>query len=331
MDTILPAELVEAARRVVAANIAAGRRVSLAESCTGGLVAAALTEIAGCSEMFERSYVTYSNEAKTEMLRVSADVIDTFGAVSVATAWSMAQGALAASGADVAVAITGVAGPEGGTSKKPVGTVVFARAERGADPVGPVGRPPLNPEPPQAVHRLRHQPDVAQHRHAARGQERDRGRHGDAAFELHGGAPGLGHHAGGRREGLLGRALVGAEREIDHHQRVFRAPHHGLAMRDHHVEGDAQRGRQAVHDHAQRIAHQDHVAMGVEQPRHRGRISGQGHDGHLALARGDVADRDRPGRAHGAHGRVSASTATIPSHSASSAPRATGRPARAYQ
>lgn len=134
MDTILPAELVEAARRVVTANIAAARRVSLAESCTGGLVATALTEIAGSSEMFERGYVTYSNEAKTEMLRVSAEVIDTFGAVSVATAWSMAQGALAASGADIAVAITGVAGPEGGTSKKPVGTVVFARAERGADP-----------------------------------------------------------------------------------------------------------------------------------------------------------------------------------------------------
>lgn len=133
-DTILPAALVEAARRVVAANVAAGRRVTLAESCTGGLVAAAITEIPGSSEIFERGYVTYANDAKTEMLRVSHDVIETFGAVSVATAWSMAQGALEASGADVAVAITGVAGPDGGTDKKPVGTVVFARAERGADP-----------------------------------------------------------------------------------------------------------------------------------------------------------------------------------------------------
>nr|WP_010163816.1 CinA family protein [Sphingomonas sp. PAMC 26617] len=134
MDTILPTELVEAARKVVEANLAVGRRVALAESCTGGLVAAALTEIPGSSEMFECGFVTYSNDAKLSMLRVSADVIETFGAVSVATAWSMAQGALEASGADIAVAITGVAGPGGGSEKKPVGTVVFARAERGADP-----------------------------------------------------------------------------------------------------------------------------------------------------------------------------------------------------
>lgn len=134
MDSILPQQLVDAARGVVEANIAAGRRVALAESCTGGLVAAAITEIPGCSEMFEGGYVTYSNEAKVDLLRVSHNVLDTFGAVSVATAWSMAQGALEATGADVAVAITGVAGPGGGTDKKPVGTVVFARAERGADP-----------------------------------------------------------------------------------------------------------------------------------------------------------------------------------------------------
>ena len=134
MDSILPAELVEAARGVVEANLAAGRRVSLAESCTGGLVAAAITEIPGSSDMFECGFVTYSNDAKLDMLHVSSDVLETFGAVSVATAWSMAQGALEASGADVAVAITGVAGPGGGSEKKPVGTVVFARAERGADP-----------------------------------------------------------------------------------------------------------------------------------------------------------------------------------------------------
>ncbi|WP_426263714.1 CinA family protein [Sphingomonas sp. PWP1-2] len=134
IDSILPAELVEAARKVVTANLAAGRRVTLAESCTGGLVAAALTEIPGSSEMFESGFVTYSNDAKLEILNVSADVLETFGAVSVATAWSMAQGALEATGADIAVAITGVAGPGGGTEKKPVGTVVFARAERGADP-----------------------------------------------------------------------------------------------------------------------------------------------------------------------------------------------------
>ena len=134
MDTILPTELVTAARRVVEENLAIGRRISVAESCTGGLVAAALTEIAGSSEIFESGFVTYSNDAKLEMLKVSSDVLETFGAVSIATAWAMAQGALELSGADVAVAITGVAGPGGGTEKKPIGTVVFARAEKGGDP-----------------------------------------------------------------------------------------------------------------------------------------------------------------------------------------------------
>jgi nicotinamide-nucleotide amidase len=134
MDNILPAELVAAAERVVAANKAIGRRISVAESCTGGLVAAALTEIPGSSEIFESGFVTYSNDAKLDMLKVSSDVLETFGAVSIATAWAMAQGALELSGADVAVAITGVAGPGGGTEKKPVGTVVFARAEKGGDP-----------------------------------------------------------------------------------------------------------------------------------------------------------------------------------------------------
>jgi nicotinamide-nucleotide amidase len=133
-DFILPPELIEAARKVVEANRARGRRVAVAESCTGGLVSAALTEIAGSSDVFEAGFVTYSNEAKTRLLSVSTDVLETFGAVSIAVAWSMAQGALKASSADVAVAITGVAGPGGGSEKKPVGTVVFARAERGSDP-----------------------------------------------------------------------------------------------------------------------------------------------------------------------------------------------------
>lgn len=133
-DITLPAELVDAARRVVDANRAVGRCIAVAESCTGGLVSAALTEIPGSSDVFGSGFVTYSNAAKQKMLGVSGDVIDTFGAVSIAVAWSMAQGALKASGADVAVAITGVAGPGGGTEKKPVGTVVFARAEKGGDP-----------------------------------------------------------------------------------------------------------------------------------------------------------------------------------------------------
>jgi nicotinamide-nucleotide amidase len=132
--SILPDELIEAARSVVEANRAAGRTIAVAESCTGGLVAAAITEIAGSSDVLEAGFVTYSNEAKVQLLGVSQDVLETFGAVSVATAWAMAQGALRKSNADVAVAITGVAGPGGGSERKPVGTVIFARARRGADP-----------------------------------------------------------------------------------------------------------------------------------------------------------------------------------------------------
>ena len=134
LDYILPGELIDAARKVIEANRARGKQIAVAESCTGGLISAALTEIPGSSDVFQAGYVTYSNEAKAAMLGVSGDVLDTFGAVSVAVAWTMAQGALTKSGADVAVAITGIAGPEGGTAKKPVGTVVFARARRGADP-----------------------------------------------------------------------------------------------------------------------------------------------------------------------------------------------------
>ena len=130
MDTLLPKDLVDKAREVIDANRAAGRRIAVAESCTGGLVSAALTEIAGCSAVFEVGYVTYSDAAKLASLNVCSDVVETFGAVSVATAWAMAQGALESSGADVAVAITGMAGPDGGTPGKPVGTVVFARAVR---------------------------------------------------------------------------------------------------------------------------------------------------------------------------------------------------------
>jgi nicotinamide-nucleotide amidase len=127
---LLPDDIATLAGRVIAENAAAGRVVTLAESCTGGLVAAALTEIAGSSAVLDRSFVTYSNEAKMEMLGVAADIIETFGAVSVACAWAMAKGALERSKADVAVAISGIAGPGGGTAQKPVGTVVFARVTR---------------------------------------------------------------------------------------------------------------------------------------------------------------------------------------------------------
>ena len=131
MTANLPDVLVDLARRVIDENRTAGRRIAVAESCTGGLVAAALTEIAGSSEVFEGGWVTYSNSAKTAELGVSNEVLDTFGAVSIATAWAMARGALANSTADVAVSITGIAGPGGAVPGKPVGTVVFARALRG--------------------------------------------------------------------------------------------------------------------------------------------------------------------------------------------------------
>ncbi|MDZ4740460.1 MAG: CinA family protein [Alphaproteobacteria bacterium] len=102
-----------------------------AESCTGGLVGAVLTQIAGSSDVFERGFVTYSNQAKMQMLGVAGDILSTFGAVSEATARAMAEGALAHSPADVSVAITGVAGPGGGSADKPVGLVHFAAARRG--------------------------------------------------------------------------------------------------------------------------------------------------------------------------------------------------------
>lgn len=133
-SSLLPDALVAKASLVIDANRAIGRRIALAESCTGGLVGAALTEIPGSSDVFVASFVTYANEAKTGLLGVNEDVIETFGAVSPAVAWAMALGALERSEADIAVSITGIAGPGGGTDKKPVGTVVFARAIDGGDP-----------------------------------------------------------------------------------------------------------------------------------------------------------------------------------------------------
>lgn len=132
-DFLLPGDIVDLARRVVEENAAAGRKIALAESCTGGLVAAALTEIPGSSAVLDRSFVTYSNEAKQGELGVASDIIEAFGAVSVACVYAMARGALERSDADVAVAISGIAGPGGGSETKPVGTVVFARLEKGQE------------------------------------------------------------------------------------------------------------------------------------------------------------------------------------------------------
>jgi nicotinamide-nucleotide amidase len=108
-----------------------GLHLVTAESCTGGLIAAACTSIAGSSDWFERGLVSYSNEAKTELLGVSAALIHKHGAVSGEVARAMAEGALAHSTADLSLAVTGIAGPGGGTAAKPVGTVWLALARRG--------------------------------------------------------------------------------------------------------------------------------------------------------------------------------------------------------
>ncbi|TYC65692.1 CinA family protein [Stappia sp. BW2] len=110
--------------------MAAGKMVATAESCTGGLISGALTEIAGSSAAVDRGFVTYSNEAKTEMLGVPKDLVDAYGAVSKEVAIAMAEGALARSNADVAVSVTGIAGPGGGSAQKPVGTVHVAVAAK---------------------------------------------------------------------------------------------------------------------------------------------------------------------------------------------------------
>lgn len=111
---------------------AKGWHLATAESCTGGLIAAACTSIAGSSDWFERGFVTYSNDAKTELIGVPKKLLDDHGAVSAEVARAMADGALAAAGVDLAVAVTGIAGPGGATPGKPVGTVWMAVARRGA-------------------------------------------------------------------------------------------------------------------------------------------------------------------------------------------------------
>ena len=107
--------------------------VATAESCTGGLVAGALTDIAGSSAVVDRGFVTYTNEAKHQMLGVPSDTLNRFGAVSRETAEAMARGALGHANADIVVAVTGIAGPGGGSAEKPVGLVHFAAASRGGE------------------------------------------------------------------------------------------------------------------------------------------------------------------------------------------------------
>lgn len=123
---MMPQDIEATAETVIRRAASAGVMVATAESCTGGLVAGALTEVAGSSAVLERGFVTYSNEAKVEMLGVGDDLLARFGAVSEPTARAMAKGAVARSRASIAVSVTGIAGPGGGSPQKPVGLVHFA-------------------------------------------------------------------------------------------------------------------------------------------------------------------------------------------------------------
>jgi len=121
------------AQEILRIGLDRGLRVATAESCTGGLIAAVLTETAGSSAVFERGFVTYSNEAKMDLLGVPAETLVSHGAVSEETARAMAEGALAASRADATVSVTGIAGPDGGSAEKPVGLVHFGAARKGKE------------------------------------------------------------------------------------------------------------------------------------------------------------------------------------------------------
>ena len=125
------APLIPAARELIALCTERKLKIATAESCTGGLIVGVLTEIPGSSAVVDRGFVTYSNGAKTELLGVEAGLIERVGAVSEEVARAMAEGALARSDADLAVAVTGIAGPDGGTEAKPVGLVHFAALRRG--------------------------------------------------------------------------------------------------------------------------------------------------------------------------------------------------------
>jgi nicotinamide-nucleotide amidase len=127
---VFEAEILTLAQSVLDACRARGWHVATAESCTGGLVAGALTAIAGSSDVVERGFVTYSNEAKSELLGVPPDIISAHGAVSAETAAAMAQGAVARAPVDLAISVIGVAGPGGATPTKPVGLVLFGLARR---------------------------------------------------------------------------------------------------------------------------------------------------------------------------------------------------------
>ncbi len=129
----LPPDLVDLAKEVLGAAKAAKKRIVTAESCTGGLLGGCLTANAGSSDVVDCGFITYSNESKSRLLGVPRDAITDLGAVSDVVASAMAEGALAQTDADIAVSITGIAGPGGGTKEKPVGLVYMALAQTGRD------------------------------------------------------------------------------------------------------------------------------------------------------------------------------------------------------
>ncbi|WP_183736685.1 CinA family protein [Rhizobium pisi] len=130
MMSLFPQDIISAAEAIIRDFTAAGLMLSTAESCTGGLIAGALTEISGSSAVVDRGFVTYTNTAKMEMLGVQEATLSRFGAVSEETARQMVHGALFRSRADIAVAVTGIAGPGGGAAEKPVGLVHLAAKSR---------------------------------------------------------------------------------------------------------------------------------------------------------------------------------------------------------
>lgn len=127
---LFPQEVIDKAEWVIRLLIKKEMMTATAESCTGGLIAAALTEVSGSSAVVDRGFVTYSNDAKMDMLGVQADTLKRFGAVSQQTAFEMAKGALSHSKAQIAIAVTGIAGPGGGSAEKPVGLVHLAVASQ---------------------------------------------------------------------------------------------------------------------------------------------------------------------------------------------------------
>jgi nicotinamide-nucleotide amidase len=131
MTTLFPPDIIDLAMRVIAACRSQDLTLATAESCTGGLIAGALTEIPGSSAVFGRGLVTYAYDAKTDLLGVSEEILAMQGAVNETVARQMAEGALERSGAKVAIAVTGIAGPDGGSAEKPVGLVHFGCARRG--------------------------------------------------------------------------------------------------------------------------------------------------------------------------------------------------------